>query len=111
MKYEIKSNLMTLSGEPDNKYLEKYKVNSDEELFFRKVYDVIGDGIKLIRMSDGTLSVYYYTHQIGKIKLQGQKHKMQILKGLYGVKWIDGNVMDFIPHIIDWKKYITYLIK
>lgn len=101
MKYEI------ITNETNN----KYKINSDEELFFNSVYDEIGDYIKLQRMSDGTLSVYYYTYPIGKIKLQGRKHKMQILKGLYGVKWIDGDINDFIPHIIDWKKYIEWVIK
>lgn len=31
---------------------------------------------------------------------------MQILKGLYTIKTIDGEVEDFIKHISDWEKYI-----
>ena len=98
MKYEIKYNTTNPTKE--------YKINELEELFFDAVYEEIGNGITLTRMSDGTLDVSYHSYQIGRIKLQGRKYKMQILKGLYGVKWIDGDINDFIPHIKDWKKYI-----
>lgn len=88
-----------------------YEVSEEEIVFFDKVYDEIGKGIKLRRMADGTLSVYYYSYPIGKIKLQGDIHYMQILKGLNGVKKIDGNIDDFILHIADWKRYIKWLSK
>lgn len=31
---------------------------------------------------------------------------MQILKGLYTVKSIEGNIDDFIEHISEWQTYI-----
>ena len=34
------------------------------------------------------------------------KYWMQILKGLYTVKIIEGDVDDFIEHISDWERYI-----
>lgn len=103
MKYEITYN----STNPR----KKYEINEAEELFFNTLYDEVGDGIKLKRMSDGMIEVSYYTYPIGRIKLQGRKYKMQILNGLYDVKWIDGTIDDFLPHISDWKKYINWVIK
>ena len=105
MKYEIKSNIIPLT---DNTVLptDKYKINEDEELFFNVLYTRIGEGIQLTRMTDGTLAVSYHTYPIGYIKLQGRKHKMQIPKGLYDVKWIEGDVHTFIEHIPEWIKYI-----
>ena len=111
MKYEIKSNIRKISGEIDDKYLQKYKVNASEEHFFDIVYQEIGDGIVLTRLSDGTLDVSYYGYPIGKIKLQGRNHSMQILKGTYNVKSIAGTIDDFIPHITDWKKYASWVLK
>ena len=111
IKYEIKSNIYKCSGEVDDKYLQKYQVNESEEKFFEIVYEEIGDGICLVRMSDGTIAVSYKNYPIGKIKLQGRKHSMQILKGLYSAKSIEGNLEDFIPHIADWKKYVDWVCK
>lgn len=90
---------------------KKYEVNDDEKLFFGVVFEEIGEGIELNRMSDGTLDVNYCGYPIGKIKLQGRKYKMQILKGLYGIRWIEGNLNDFISHIQDWKKYVKWVMK
>lgn len=88
-----------------------YEVNDIEEAFFDAVYNEIGEGVHLERMSDGTLSVYYQSYPIGKVKLRGRKHKMQILKGLYGMKWIEGSKDDFLPYIADWKKYAAWVVK
>ena len=111
MEYEIKSNIRKVSGESDDKYLKKYKVNESEEYFFDMVYQEIGVGVILTRLSDGTLDVSYHGYPIGKIKLQGGNHSMQILKGMFGVKTISGTIDDFIPHIMDWKKYASWVIK
>ena len=90
-----------------------FTVNDKEELFFNAFSEnmepEINTLISLYRMSDGTLSVYFSNYPVGKIKLQGRKHWMQILKGLDGVKVIDGDVGDFITHIADWKRYIKSL--
>lgn len=89
---------------------KEFVVNEQEEYFFEMLYanlspDVNAD-IYLNRMSDGTLAVYYKSYPVGKIKLQGRKHHMQILKGLYTVKSIEGNIDDFIEHIPEWQTYI-----
>lgn len=90
-----------------------FEVNQDEELFFsclsKKLTVQQNKSIRLTRMSNGTLDVYYGGYPIGKIKLQGRKHTMQILKGLYGNESIDGTVEDFIQHIDSWLKYIKRL--
>ena len=111
MKYEIKSSLRKISGEIDDKYLQKYAVNENEEKFFEIVYSELGEGVCLIRLADGTLDVSYSGYPIGKIKLQGRKHSMQILKGKYGVKSIEGTVEDFIPFVLEWKKYADWVCK
>lgn len=87
-----------------------YVINEKEESFFECLYDSLPEAdrlfIHLYRMSNGTLSVYYKTYPIGKIKLQGRVFSMQILKGLSSVKNIDGSLEDFLKHIPDWCKYI-----
>lgn len=87
-----------------------YVINEKEESFFECLYDSLTEAdrlfIHLYRMSNGTLSVYYKTYPIGKIKLQGRVFSMQILKGLSSVKNIDGSLEDFLEHIPDWCKYI-----
>lgn len=101
MKYRIEKNCTSQ---------REYKVNEKEELFFDRLYDSLPEGdrlfIHLYRMSNGTLSVYYKTYPIGKIKLQGRVFSMQILKGLSSVKNVDGSLEDFLEYIPDWCKYI-----
>ena len=92
MKYRIEKNCTSQ---------REYEVNEKEEVFFARLYDSLPEG-----MSNGTLSVYYKTYPIGKIKLQGRVFSMQILKGLSSVKNIDGSLEDFLEHIPDWCKYI-----
>ncbi len=87
-----------------------YIINELEEHFFMAFYDELSvqqnSKINLQRMSDGTLSVYYNSFPVGKIKLQGRKFYMQILKGVYTSKNIYGTIDDLISHIPDWKRYI-----
>lgn len=87
-----------------------YTVNEREERFFAILYNTLSkdanEHIHLKRMSNGTLAVYFNSFPVGKIKLQGRKHWMQILKGMYTVKVIDGDIEDFTPHIFDWERYI-----
>ena len=93
----------------------KYEQNEKETLFLDTFIQALPDNdrrhIHLNRMSDGTISVYYDTYPIGKIKLQGRKFQMQILKGLYNVKDIEGDVEVFIQYIPDWCRYIKYIKK
>lgn len=89
---------------------KKFTLNEQEELFFNALYDYLSpdenSNIFLERMGNGCISVFYATYPVGKIKLQGRKHWMQILKGLYTSKTIEGDVENFITHVSDWEKYI-----
>lgn len=87
--------------------LKLYNVTENEHLFFECLFSKVKENkFQLTRMSDGTLSVNYGTYPIGKIKLQGKKHYMQILKGSYGVTEITGSLDDFIKHQDEWIKYL-----
>ena len=44
--------------------------------------------------------------EVGKVKLQGEKYSMQILKGVNRVKTIEGTADIFILYISEWKKYV-----
>lgn len=84
-----------------------YDVNEKEHLFFESLFSKIKeDKIQLIRMSDGTLLIEYSNYPIGKIKLQGKKHYMQIFKGVYRVSEITGSLNDFIEHQTEWVEYL-----
>ena len=61
--------------------------------------------VHLIRMSDGTLAFEYGRAPIGKIKLQGRKHSMQVLRGLTSQSHIFGSMEDFIAGIDKWIVY------
>lgn len=90
-----------------------FQVNELEEEFFGELYSKLSDEqnrkIILSRMSDGTLSVEYKRYPIGKVKLQGRKFWIQILKGLYGVKVFEGDILTIRSHIEDWVKYLNKL--
>ena len=105
MNYPIKYNVTPVTKE--------YHVNDLENLFFDTLYSsltpVQNNLINLRRMSNGTLDTYFGTYPVGKLKLQGRKHSMQILKGMYNVKIIEGSIDDFIPKINEWVKYINRL--
>lgn len=87
----------------------KYEVNELEESFFNSLSSALKDYDRiprLTRMSNGTISVYYGGCPVGKIKLQGRNHWMQILKGLSTVRVVEGELDDFIGHIPEWVNYI-----
>lgn len=103
MKYRVSKNCTTAKD---------YTINDLEEQFFNELFTELSEQenkhIHLIRMTNGVLSVQYGTYPIGKIKLQGRSHWMQILKG-QSSKTIEGTVGDFIANIPYWKKYIAKL--
>lgn len=102
MKYRIVYNVY-----PPTKI---YSVNPDEELFFDELYARLDESenshIVLHRFSNGTIEPYYKTYPVGKVKLQGRKHYMQILKSLYKYDEIDGTVQDFIDRLDDMILYL-----
>lgn len=84
-------------------------LNEQEQCFFNELKLVLSDikrNITAKRMSSGVISVYSNTFYVGKIKLSGRKHWMQILRGQTQIKVIDGELDDFIQHIPDWVRYI-----
>lgn len=94
--------------------VDKYKLNELEIKFLSQFYSsIIQSNIKPYlfsqRMSDGTINVQYKGCQVGRIRLQGRKHYMQVLKGTQDPEAIYGTINDFISRIPDWIKYIKYL--
>ena len=87
-----------------------FAVNDLEISFFESLYSKLDEKenskIHLFRMANGTLSVEYSGYPIGKIKLQGRKYSMQILKSLYKFEEIEGSLEDFTERINDWVEYI-----
>jgi hypothetical protein len=105
MKYPIK-----YSTNPPSKIFE---VNDLEEQFFNTLYlklsNDINEKIYLLRLSDGTLNVEYKNGlYMGKIKLQGRKHSMQILKSLYKSYTVYD---DFNEHISEWINYFDKYLR
>lgn len=102
MNYPIRSNTS-----------KNFTVNEKEEEFFGELYSRLSTeqnrSIFLFRMSDGTLSAEFKHYPIGKVKLQGRKYWIQILKGSYGVKVFEGNLDLLKSHIEDWVKYLNKL--
>lgn len=90
-----------------------FQVNELEVKFFDNLSCLLSpyqnEHIDLVRMSDGTIAVSYHSYPIGKVKLQGRKHSMQILKGSYGVTSLSGNVDDFIEQTPKWVSYLKKL--
>jgi len=84
-------------------------LSESEKFFFtelRKALTEIKRTVAMERLSNGVISVYSNTYYIGKIKLSGKKHWMQILRGETQIKTVDGELDDFIQHIPDWVRYI-----
>ncbi|MDE7183600.1 MAG: hypothetical protein K2O40_03780, partial [Lachnospiraceae bacterium] len=84
-------------------------LNEQEQRFFNELKLALSDikrNITAERMSSGVISVHSNTFYVGKIKLSGRKHWMQILRGQTQIKVIDGELDDFIQHIPDWVRYI-----
>lgn len=92
-----------------------FEINSLEEQFFAafetKWPKEYNSSVKLLRMSDGTLSVECAGYPIGKIKLQGRKHQMQVLRGLNSQSHIAGSIDDFIRGIDKWVEYFNRHIR
>lgn len=124
---ELNNSIQRADGQPisDEKvpYLiqldHKYKPNKknilinlteQEELFFdelKKALSEINRSITMERLSNGVISVYSNTYYVGKIKLSGRKHWMQVLRGETQIKTIEGEIDDFIQQIPNWIRYIS----
>ncbi len=91
----------------------KFPVNELEVSFFEslhsKLTEIENSRIRLIRMSNGTLSVEYAGYPIGKVKLQGKKFFLQYFKSSFNAYDIEGSIEDFLPAVDYWVKYIRKL--
>lgn len=84
-------------------------LSEQEELFFdelKKALSEINRSITMERLSNGVISVYSNTYYVGKIKLSGRNHWMQVLRGETQIKTIEGEMDDFIQQIPNWIRYI-----
>lgn len=62
--------------------------------------------LRLNRLGDKTINVKYINYQIGRIKLNGQKTKIQILR-FDTVRWIENKTLDEYLTLSDqWVRYI-----
>lgn len=67
--------------------------------------------LKLNRLSDKTLNVQYVDMQIGRIKMQGRKTKMQILTK-NDVEWVEDKSLEIYIKLIEkWMQYLKGLPK
>lgn len=62
--------------------------------------------ISINRLSNNYLNFEYNGMQIGRIKLTGRKHTMQLLTGQTNISSIDGDIDYFIAAIPIWIVYI-----
>lgn len=89
--------------------MTKLTLNVQEQIFFDELMKqliMFKGTIRSERMSNNSLNVKYNSCQVGRIKLTGRKHWMQILKNMYDVEVIEGELDDFIQHIPEWVRYI-----
>ena len=107
MKYPIRYNV--------NPPTKTFEVTVDEELYFKTLHSKLTDAenqkIILHRFSDGKIEPYFNNYPLGKIKLQGRNHYLQILKSLYKWEVVEGSVEDFINRIDDVVLYLRKYCK
>lgn len=95
-----------------------FQTNDTEDEFFRELVKKAIEvqlNPKLFcfePMSNGSFSVSYGNYPIGKIKLNGSKTYMQVLKGLTGIKEFENlSLEECVSHIADWIRHIKYCLK
>lgn len=90
-----------------------FEINDDEKLFIDELKRLAKSNFKHIefeRRGNGMLHVEYKGMQIGRIRLQKNKHWMQILSD-DNVEYVNGEVNDFIKLLPMWLKYLESLKK
>lgn len=86
-------------------------VSTEEQVFIKQLlYKFVRQNeyryLKLKRLSNKEIAVNYKNYPIGKIRLQGKKTWMQILKNLYDIEVIrDCKLEEYIDSIDLWLKY------
>ena len=117
---KLNSNSQSTNSDIDkilNQYpndVEKYSLNDIELKFFDKLLKFFTENsinINLIssnRLSDGTINLKYNNMQFGRIRLQGIKHKIQILSE-NDVLWNELKNYDYEEYFFQWLNYIKQL--
>lgn len=87
--------------------MKQYQVNEAEQKFFAAFYALLTpkqqQSVKTHRMSNGALEVIFDRgYYVGKVKLQGRKHWIQVMKNLYDAEVIEGEVDDLIKELPRW---------
>lgn len=102
MQYTIKNNIKNPS--------KIYNLIEEEEKFFNFLYSKLNIDenirISLMRMSGGDLEVYFDSFYVGRVKLQGRKHWIQILTRAGSTKKYEGSLDTILPKVEMWVKYI-----
>ena len=95
-----------------------FVTSDDEDAFFRElVRQAIEAKLNPCSfyfepLSDKSFSVSYSNYPIGRIKLNGRKTHMQVLKGLHGVdEFCNLTLAEYLQHIPDWIRRIKYCLK
>ncbi|MDT2922541.1 hypothetical protein P7H94_11445 [Lactococcus lactis] len=94
---------------------EDNELSENEIIFFEQFIKKMTNAglnqsfLKLNRLSDKTLNVEYIAYQIGRVKLQGRKTRMQILKS-DTVKWLENKTLEeYIDLSLNWIYYTKEL--
>lgn len=97
---------------------KSYETTNEENTFFREVVKLAlesklnPNAFYFEPMSNKSFSVHYGNYPIGRIKLNGRKTHMQVLKGLSGVKeYHDLMLEEYVLYIPDWIKHIKYCLR
>jgi len=96
---------------------KEYELLDIEEMFISELFNKMKAKnlncalINFDRKADGTLNICYGMAQIGRIKLQGRKTRMQILNPV-DVKWFENESIEFYIEKLDiWIDYIARHLK
>lgn len=86
------------------------ELNALEQEFFQVFQDRLTPEEKsqlvLKRLSNGAIEPYIRYYPLGKVKLTGRKHWMQIYKTLIKVEIFEGNLQDMIEKQDETIKYL-----
>ena len=82
-------------------------VNQDEQKFFDAFFALLTpkqrQSVRLQKMSNGAYSVTWNRGEyVGKVRLTGRKHWIQIMKNIFDADVIEGEVDDLIQELPKW---------
>ncbi len=91
------------------------ELNDSEKIFFQifqsKLTPAEKNLLELKRLSSGAIEPYFNGCPLGKIKLTGRKHYMQICKNLQKVYIFEGNFQEMIEKQDETIKYLRKYCK